>query len=165
MQRVADRFHEGRVLLVGDAAHTMPPLMGLGANTAIQSAQNLAWKLAAVLDGPGTAGLLATYDVERRPVAWLASEQSLTGPGMALIRGASAAAPADVPAWVPIVGYRYRSSAVIDDGPDPEPHEGIELLELPRLTGTPGTRVPHVWLEQQGRRISTLDLTRVASSC
>jgi hypothetical protein len=82
---------------------------------------------------------------------------------MALIRGASAAPaaapPADVPAWVPIVGYRYRSSAVIGDGPDPDPHQGIELLERPRLDGSPGTRVPHVWLEQRGRRISTLDLT------
>ena len=47
-QRVAERFQQGRVLLVGDAAHTMPPKEGLGANTAIQSAQNLGWKFAAV---------------------------------------------------------------------------------------------------------------------
>ena len=40
-QRVAERFQQGRVFLVGDAAHTMPPKEGLGANTAIQSAQNL----------------------------------------------------------------------------------------------------------------------------
>src|SRR5207244_9839409 len=48
-ERVADQFQQGRVFLVGDAAHTMPPYKGLGVNTAIQSAQNLAWKLAAVL--------------------------------------------------------------------------------------------------------------------
>jgi putative polyketide hydroxylase len=44
-QQVAEHFQQGRVLLVGDAAHTMPPKLGLGVNTAIQSAQNLAWKL------------------------------------------------------------------------------------------------------------------------
>lgn len=50
-ERVADQFQSGRVFLVGDSAHTMPPFKGGGANTAIQSAHNLAWKLAAVLHG------------------------------------------------------------------------------------------------------------------
>ncbi len=50
-QLVAEHFGQGRVFLVGDAAHTMPPKLGLGVNTAIGSAQNLAWKLAAVLKG------------------------------------------------------------------------------------------------------------------
>jgi len=45
-QLVAEHFGQGRVFLVGDAAHTMPPKLGLGCHTAIQSAQNLAWKLA-----------------------------------------------------------------------------------------------------------------------
>src|SRR6185312_12359152 len=46
---VADKFQDGRVFLAGDSAHTMPAYKGLGANTAIQSAQNLAWKIAIVL--------------------------------------------------------------------------------------------------------------------
>ena len=50
-EQVADQFHCGRVFLVGDSAHTMPPFKAGGANTAIQSAHNLAWKLAAVLKG------------------------------------------------------------------------------------------------------------------
>ena len=54
--------------LVGDSAHTMPPFKAGGANTAIQSAHNLAWKLAAVLHGTA-APLLATYQAERHPVA------------------------------------------------------------------------------------------------
>jgi putative polyketide hydroxylase len=58
-QLVAERFQQERVLLVGDAAHTMPPKLGLGVNTAIQSAQNLAWKLAAVLNGTAAPQLLA----------------------------------------------------------------------------------------------------------
>src|SRR5215467_1692401 len=48
----AERFQEGRVFLLGDATHTMPPYLGLGVNTAIGSVQNLAWKLGAVLTGP-----------------------------------------------------------------------------------------------------------------
>ncbi len=52
--------------------------MGLGVNTAIQGAQNLAWKLAAVLKGQASPQLLATYQTERHPVGWFAAEQSLT---------------------------------------------------------------------------------------
>jgi 2-polyprenyl-6-methoxyphenol hydroxylase-like FAD-dependent oxidoreductase len=70
-QAVAERFQQGRVLLVGDAAHTMPPKEGEGVNTGIQSAQNLGWKLAAVLQGQAGAALLATYHTERHPVGWV----------------------------------------------------------------------------------------------
>ena len=66
--RLADRYRVGRVVLVGDAAHTHPPTGGQGLNTSVQDAYNLAWKLAAVLSGaPDT--LLDTYEEERRPVA------------------------------------------------------------------------------------------------
>jgi len=78
-QLVAEQFQRGRAFLVGDAAHTMPPKLGLGVNTAIQSAQNLAWKLAAVLKGNASAQLLSTYQSERYPVGRLSSEQSLVG--------------------------------------------------------------------------------------
>jgi 2-polyprenyl-6-methoxyphenol hydroxylase-like FAD-dependent oxidoreductase len=66
--RLAERYRDGRVFLVGDAAHVHPPTGGQGLNTSIQDAYNLGWKLAAVLAGaPPT--LLATYEEERRPVA------------------------------------------------------------------------------------------------
>jgi putative polyketide hydroxylase len=67
-EQVADQFQCGRVLLLGDSAHTMPPFKGGGANTAIHSAQNLAWKLAAVLNGTAEPELLETYHTERHPV-------------------------------------------------------------------------------------------------
>src|SRR6202142_1868792 len=57
-EQVADQFQCGRAFLVGDSGHTMPPFKAGGANTAIQSAHNLAWKLAAVLDGTAAVGLL-----------------------------------------------------------------------------------------------------------
>ncbi|MET7332133.1 FAD-dependent monooxygenase [Nonomuraea sp. NPDC005650] len=65
---VADRFRDGRVFLLGDAAHRHPPTGGLGLNSAIQDAANLAWKLAAVLYGHAAERLLDTYEPERKPV-------------------------------------------------------------------------------------------------
>jgi len=64
-----DRYRWGRVLLAGDAAHRHPPTTGLGLNSAIQDAHNLAWKLAAVLKGEAHDSLLDAYEAERRPVA------------------------------------------------------------------------------------------------
>jgi putative polyketide hydroxylase len=162
-QLVAEHFQQGRVLLVGDAAHTMPPKLGLGVNTAIQSAQNLAWKLAAVLDGAASPELLATYQTERHPVGRLASEQSLVGPAASVLTHGSddnlLGTDKRVPLFSLIAGYRYRSQAVLDEDAGPSSPAEIELLETPEeLTGLPGTRVPHLWLQRQGRRISTLDL-------
>ncbi len=65
---LADRYQVGRVFLAGDAAHRHPPTTGLGLNTAIQDAHNLAWKLAAVLGGHAGPGLLDTYQPERQAI-------------------------------------------------------------------------------------------------
>ncbi|MER6414349.1 bifunctional 3-(3-hydroxy-phenyl)propionate/3-hydroxycinnamic acid hydroxylase [Streptomyces humidus] len=64
--RVAARFLDGRVCLVGDAAHLMPPWAGQGMNTGIRDATNVAWKLAAVVTGRAHPRILSTYDTERR---------------------------------------------------------------------------------------------------
>ena len=66
---LAREYRRGRVFLAGDAAHRHPPTTGLGLNTAIQDAHNLAWKLAAVLSGTASSALLDSYEAERRPVA------------------------------------------------------------------------------------------------
>ena len=60
--RVADRFRAGRVLLVGDAAHLMPPTGGQGGNAAVLDGWHLAWKLAAVLAGDAAERLLDSHD-------------------------------------------------------------------------------------------------------
>jgi 2,4-dichlorophenol 6-monooxygenase len=64
----ATRYREGRVFCMGDAVHRHPPSNGLGSNTSIQDAYNLAWKLAMVLKGQAGEGLLDSYDTERAPV-------------------------------------------------------------------------------------------------
>ncbi|MEM6422182.1 MAG: FAD-dependent monooxygenase [Pseudomonadota bacterium] len=65
----ATTMQNGRVFIMGDAAHRHPPSNGLGSNTSIQDSFNLAWKLAAVLKGQASAALLDSYTAERAPIA------------------------------------------------------------------------------------------------
>ena len=67
--RYASNMQNGRVFVMGDAAHRHPPSNGLGSNTSIQDSFNLAWKLAAVLKGQAGEALLDSYSEERAPVA------------------------------------------------------------------------------------------------
>jgi 2-polyprenyl-6-methoxyphenol hydroxylase-like FAD-dependent oxidoreductase len=66
--RIVDAYGRGRVFVAGDAAHIHPPTGAQGMNTGIQDAHNLGWKLALAIDGHAAAGLLDSYDAERRPV-------------------------------------------------------------------------------------------------
>ncbi|KAJ6124657.1 Monooxygenase FAD-binding [Penicillium samsonianum] len=65
---VAEKYSEGNIFCLGDAVHRHPPLNGLGSNTCIQDAFNLAWKLAYVCKGLASPSLLSTYSSERQPV-------------------------------------------------------------------------------------------------
>ncbi|MEM9756256.1 MAG: FAD-dependent monooxygenase, partial [Pseudomonadota bacterium] len=65
----AEKMSNGRVFIMGDAAHRHPPSNGLGSNTSIQDSFNLCWKLAAVLKGQAGPALLDSYTAERAPVA------------------------------------------------------------------------------------------------
>ena len=156
MADVADRFQEGRIFLAGDAAHVMPPYGGYGGNTGIHDGENLAWKLAAVLQGRAGPELLATYDAERRPVARFIAEQAYT-------RYVGRAAPYLAPGGMePIVGdleidlgTRLCSRAILAE----DPADDSVHVDPRESHGAPGTRMPHLWLERDGERISTLDLT------
>jgi len=150
---VAERFRQSRVFLAGDAAHVMPPNGGFGGNTGVHDAQNLAWKLAAVLNGAAGLELLSTYEPERRPTAAFTVEQAYS-------RYVTRTAPYLGTDYQPVendlnveLGYCYDSAAVIHEpGPD-------RAHENPRDSmGRPGTRAPHIWIERAGVRISTLDL-------
>jgi len=148
--QVAERYRAGRVFLVGDAAHRFPPAGGLGLNTGVVDAQNLTWKLAAVLKGEAGSALLDSYEVERQPVAIVNSDQSLANsaklfdlrialhgvhPIDAEQRYAEVAAqPEKFPELAAAVeaqrphfnslnlqlGYRYSSVAIVDPAPLPD---------------------------------------------
>src|SRR5205085_7455229 len=65
---LAERYGAGRVFLAGDAVHLVIPTGGLGMNTGVGDAIDLAWKLQATLAGWGGPKLLASYEIERRQV-------------------------------------------------------------------------------------------------
>jgi 3-(3-hydroxy-phenyl)propionate hydroxylase len=67
--QLMERFRHGRVFFAGDVAHVMNPFGARGGNSGVQDAENIAWKVAAVLRGAAPEALLDTYDVERRAAA------------------------------------------------------------------------------------------------
>ena len=152
-QLVASRFRVGRVFLAGDAAHLHPPAGGFGANTGIHDAHNLAWKLAAVLQGKGDDPLLDTYDAERRAVGEAMAEQAMVRNRIRHGYADEATRKAMVDDIIVTLGYRYQSTSITGYDPDVPP-----LTQKLTLAGEPGTRAPHVWLDRGGERISTIDL-------
>jgi putative polyketide hydroxylase len=146
--RSARRYAEGPIFLVGDAAHQVPPAGATGVSTATADVHNLAWKLAAVLDGQAGDALLATYAVEREPVG-----------RRAVVEARAAWLEFQSPAATPFagrtlrqidMGYGYASAAVVDDGSPDRDHTGDYTP-----TADPGRRAPHLWL---GDDRSVLDL-------
>jgi 3-(3-hydroxy-phenyl)propionate hydroxylase len=67
--RLADRWRDRRVFLLGDAAHLTPPFIGQGIGAGLRDAANLAWKLAGALDGTLPDDVLDSYEAERKPHA------------------------------------------------------------------------------------------------
>ena len=161
---VADRFGSGRVFLCGDAIHIFTPTGGFGMNTGVDDAANLAWKLAATLQGWGGSALLASYETERRPVALrnTAAARQLAlnvhsvevsaaieapGPdGDAERRriGATLSHFGEEFASIGVqLGARYDGSpVVVADGTAPPP----DRSDIYVPTACPGGRVPHAWL-------------------
>jgi 2-polyprenyl-6-methoxyphenol hydroxylase-like FAD-dependent oxidoreductase len=152
----ADRYRDGRVFIAGDAAHLVIPTGGLGMNTGVGDATDLAWKLAGTLAGWGGPGLLDAYETERRQI------------GLRNVRASGSAMRGRFEGWRKAdtreemgrrfdveqrkvteilgieAGYRYVDSPLVwseaGEGPDPD-----SLQYVP--TTWPGTRLPHVWLE------------------
>ncbi len=174
-EMMARHYRHGRILVAGDAAHTMSPTGGFGMNTGIIDTVNLGWKLEAVLDGWAGPALLDSYDAEQRQVArrnalaatqnynlWVGladrckpildetveGEHSRRRVGAMLKEGLRME-------WECIgvmLGYGYEASPIcIGDG-TPAPPDPISDY-VP--TSRPGARAPHAWLSP-GR--STLDL-------
>ncbi|MGW1848085.1 FAD-dependent monooxygenase [Streptomyces sp. NPDC001966] len=177
--RTAETYRSGRVFLVGDAAHQFPPTGGLGMNSGLADADNLGWKLAAVLRGGASDALLDGYERERRPVAVDNARHSMLnaikmaevgiGPETTRIaarlespdpavaaaerRRIAEAIPPQRPHFDALsqeIGYVY-GAARHDDGA-PLPATGHTPF------AAPGARLPHAWIERAGERVSTHDL-------
>jgi putative polyketide hydroxylase len=167
--KVAMRFRVGRVLLVGDAAARLSPSGGLGLNTGLQSAHNLAWKLAAVVREEADEELLDSYETERHAAALETMENTNENAGevfdviqaglrgewdrvrqlVAQSRRAGAGLGQDL-------GIVYEKGAFVSDGTRP-PKVADKINDyIP--SACPGCRAPHVWiLRNEGTR-SILDL-------
>ena len=171
---VAEQFSHDRVFIAGDAAHCMSPTGGFGMNTGVQDAVDLSWKLHAVLGPWGGPNLLASYDIERRPIGWRNVKEAsgnlarMLSPGRnpELLDRTEAGLAARARLGVEFsqamsrewntagihLGYRYEGSPIIwPDGTPAPPFEPTSYVP----TARPGARAPHAWLSP-GR--STLDL-------
>jgi len=157
---VSDRFASGRVFLAGDAAHETTPSGGFGLNLGVQDAQNLAWKLAAVVRGDADPSLLATYEAERRPVAKEVVKATLLN--MQSLGRTERQSEAKLPRAEYlneqglIFGAHYDSGAVVPDGSVSAAAADAVTEYVP--SAVPGCRAPHVWLTRDGERTSTIDL-------
>jgi 2,4-dichlorophenol 6-monooxygenase len=184
--QVADRYREGRVFLVGDAAHRFPPTGGLGLNTGVQDVHNLAWKLAAVLHGRAPEALLDSYESERRPVARSNADQSLKNalrlfevPQSLEIDADPEASSERMRALLADPERRARVGEAIARQAEHFDMPGLQLgfayeqgallrepgeppapvLDVRRFepSGRPGARLPHAWLRGGPPRESLLD--------
>ena len=142
--RVADSFRAGRVLLVGDAAHLMPPTGGQGGNAAVLDGWHLAWKLAAVVAGHAADRLLDSHDAERRPYADQLAEQQYANyvqridPSLADESVAEIIDPARG-----LFGYVCPAGAFL---PEPGHADGGPFEDPAHPTARPGARAPHAVL-------------------
>ena len=181
--QTATAWRKGPVLLAGDAAHRFPPTGGFGMNTGVQDAHNLAWKLAAVIDGRAGDALLDTYQTERRPVALANNAFSVANArGFGAIMGPGAVAQGQRLAKGEVtlealssevqaildreaghfdasgldLGFSYEQGALVPDGTALPAREDPVRDYVP--CARPGSRAPHLWLARDGERISSLDL-------
>jgi 2-polyprenyl-6-methoxyphenol hydroxylase-like FAD-dependent oxidoreductase len=137
---LAATYRRGPGFLVGDAAHRMTPIGGVGMNTAIHDGHELGWRLAWVLRGLAGDALLDSYAAEREPVGRANATRSLNAMGERH--------PHD--GLLSDLGRGYRSAVIAAPGERPAP--------TGQRAARPGERAPHVWVRHHGRRRSTLDL-------
>ena len=186
--QVAQHYRSGRIFLAGDAAHRIPPAGGLGLNSGAGDVQNLAWKLAAVLNQHAGAALLDTYEIERQPVARTNNEQSLknaakifelivalhgTEPDKTAERyEAVAADPGAFPELAEAVeaqrphfdsfdlqiGYRYSSTAIHEPAAIPS----ITDVSNYQPSWDAGAHFPHRWVNKDGHTVPLQSLMSAA---
>jgi 2-polyprenyl-6-methoxyphenol hydroxylase-like FAD-dependent oxidoreductase len=165
--QIADRYRDGRVFLVGDAAHRFPPSGGMGLNSGVQDAHNLAWKLHAVITDTADDTLLDTYDPERRPIAQRNAQASVEN-AFKMIEVFEALGKPDQEGLSQAIsnqqthfdmfglqmGFRYE----LEGSTTPIAPLGDDVIRNYTPSTEPGCRLPHGWLTRNDQRISSLDL-------
>ena len=106
-----------------------------------------------MLSGRASPRLLATYDAERRPIAWMRHDQTFARPDYSAHARRDAVAAPIIDDSAIELGQLYRSTAVLGAGMALPP-----ALRPDEWKGQPGTRAPHAWVTVNGERRSTLDL-------
>ena len=165
--QIADRYRDGRVFLVGDAAHRFPPSGGMGLNSGVQDAHNLAWKLHAVITDTADDTLLDTYDPERRPVAQRNAQASLENafkmievfealgkPNQEGLEQAIENQQTHFDMFGLQMGFRYE----LEGSTTPIAPLSDDVIRNYTPSSEPGSRLPHGWLTRNDQRISSLDL-------
>lgn len=165
--QIATHYRQGKVFLAGDAAHRLPPTGGLGMNTGVQDAHNLAWKLAHALRYGATDKLLDSYYEERAPIAkqnMLWSKENAaryTEIYEALYSNNKEKLIAKLHEQKNNLnhlgldfGFIYHSNIVCSENAQTLSVTSYEY----RPTTLSGARAPHVSLIQKGKTISSLDL-------
>jgi 2-polyprenyl-6-methoxyphenol hydroxylase-like FAD-dependent oxidoreductase len=180
---VAERYRAGRILIAGDAAHLFTPTGGFGMNTGIDDSSNLAWKLAATIQGWGGPKLLATYETERKPIGYrntgasrkyasmmhdakVPADIEVDGPaGEAARRAASEMSyvrknhfvrPEHMDGVGVQLGARYDGSPIIIGDDKPPEDRFPETYDEYFPSGIPGGRLPHLWLDDERGQGSSL---------
>lgn len=156
--RLADRWHQGRVFLLGDAAHLTPPFIGQGLCAGLRDAHNLTWKLARVLQHGADDALLDTYQSERKPHARHLIRVAVTV-GWAMTGGQDRAAAIRRA----VVGTACRIpgvAAAVGRDLSPALTAGPLVRRRPRLVGRvlAGTSCPQPWVITDGRRMRLDDV-------
>ncbi|WP_433196983.1 bifunctional 3-(3-hydroxy-phenyl)propionate/3-hydroxycinnamic acid hydroxylase [Nocardia sp. CA-107356] len=141
---VADRWREGRILIAGDAAHMTPQFIGQGMNSGVRDADNLSWKLTAIIKDGASQAVLDSYESERRPHAKAMIDLSVLNKSLVSIDNRLLAAARDIALItamrVPGLGGWLRGAKM---KPGPRFRRGA-YLGLPRrgLRGVAGTLAP-----------------------
>lgn len=148
--RIADRWSDRRVLLLGDAAHLTPPFIGQGLCAGLRDASNLTWKLADVLQGRADDTLLATYESERtEPAKALILKARMVG--WAMTGGQDAAAHVRRVALAIACRIPGTTDKVLDSAP-PHLADGPAVRRVGRRDKVSGGLLPQPWVEVDGRR-------------
>ena len=164
---VADKYHDNRVIMAGDAVHLFTPTGGFGMNTGVSDAIDIAWKVQAMVEGWGGNKLIESYFDERRPIGIRNTKEAadcFDQLNSVMVHGDILDEESDradklreelslnlkeqdklIASSGTLLGYRYNnSSIIIPDGTQ-------ETIDNPRKyipTARPGHRAPHIWLEE-----------------